>query len=270
MVKEIEPYKGIAAVYEESRPGYPDELIEDIISGTGILPGDRLLEIGAGTGKATMPFAERGFALHAIELGEDMAAILRKKCAQYKNVTVEVLPFEQWPGKDRYDMIYCAQAFHWLDPALKYVKCHQLLKDDGYLALFWYSPWRDHSAEADEIQSRIDRIKRKYVSIYVVKNENAQRRTHDGVSEEDQRLKEIEESGLFTLVEKTEYLQEGRATAEQYLKQMKSVPAFASILDSLDKLTAANLDDDIRAVINEYGGYIRSFLKFTLYIAKKR
>ena len=31
MVKEIEPYKGIAATYDEIRPSYPEKLIEDII-----------------------------------------------------------------------------------------------------------------------------------------------------------------------------------------------------------------------------------------------
>ncbi len=70
---KLEPYKGIAVTYEEIRPSYPEQLIEDIILRTGLNNSDRLLELGAGTGKATVQFAEKGFQVQAIEIGEDMA-----------------------------------------------------------------------------------------------------------------------------------------------------------------------------------------------------
>lgn len=66
MVEKIVPYKGIAITYDEIRPSYPEKLIDDIISKTEIKSNDRLLEIGAGTGKATIQFAEKGFAIHVI------------------------------------------------------------------------------------------------------------------------------------------------------------------------------------------------------------
>ncbi|MBL4935024.1 methyltransferase domain-containing protein [Clostridium sp. YIM B02515] len=271
MVSKIEPYKGIAATYDEIRPSYPEKLIEDIITKTGISLGDRLLEIGPGTGKATIQFADKGFSVHGIELGEDMAAILRNKCKQYEKVTVDVVPFEQWTGVDNeeYDMIYCAQAFHWLDPKIKYEKCHKLLKDGGYLVLFWYNPCDDDSLKAKERQNKINTIVKKYVSISFVKNENSRRREHDGVYKEDERLKEIENSSLFTLVEKIEYLLETRNNSDEYLKVMKTVPAFASILDGLDDMCISNMNNEIKEVINEYGGYVSSFLNFSLYITKK-
>ncbi len=83
MIKKIEPYKGIAEIYDEIRPSYPEKLIEDIISKTDLSLNNRILEIGAGTGKATVQFAKKGFAINAIELGEDMAAILKDKCTSY-------------------------------------------------------------------------------------------------------------------------------------------------------------------------------------------
>ena len=271
MASEIEPYKGIAATYDEIRPSYPKELIEDIIMKTGIGAGDRLLEIGAGTGKATLQFAEKGFSIHGIELGEDMAVILRDKCTQYEKVTVDVVPFEKWICKNNevYDMIYCAQAFHWLDPKIKYEKSHELLKDNGYLVLFWYNSCDDNSPKAKERQNKIDVIIKKYISKYFSKDENVQRREHDGVYKEDERLKEIEASGLFTLVQKIEYLHETRNSADEYLKVMKSVPTFASILDGLDDISISNMNNEIKEVINGYGGYVSSFLNFSLYITKK-
>lgn len=52
MIKKVEPYKGIAGIYEEIRPSYPGKLIDDVISKAGLKPNDKLLEVGAGTGKA--------------------------------------------------------------------------------------------------------------------------------------------------------------------------------------------------------------------------
>ncbi|MFD0618506.1 methyltransferase domain-containing protein [Paenibacillus sp. GCM10027629] len=52
--------------------------------------------MGAGTGKATIQFASKGFNVHAIEIGEDMAEILKDKCADYPNVTLDVVSFEEW------------------------------------------------------------------------------------------------------------------------------------------------------------------------------
>jgi len=271
MVSKIEPYKGIASTYEEVRPSYPEKLIDDIINKTGIKYSDRLLEIGAGTGKATVQFAKKGYAIHAIELGEDMAAILKDKTIDYQNITLDVASFELWINKDNheYDMIYCAQAFHWLDPLLKFKKCHRLLKEDGYLVLFWYNPLEDNSFKAKERQQKIDKIINKYVSNYFVKDENIQRREHDGIYKEDERINEIEDSGVFTLVEKIEYLNETRNNADKYLKIMNSVPAFASVLDGIDDRSISNMNNEIKEVINEYGGYVSSFLNFSLYITKK-
>lgn len=270
-MEKLEPYKGIAGIYEEIRPSYPEELIQDIIRKTNLKPEDRLLEIGAGTGKATLQFADKGFKIHAIELGEDMAEILKDKCAGYPDVLVEVMAFEEWncPVNQTYDMVYCAQAFHWIDPDIKYKKCHRLLKDDGCLVLFWYSPCDNCLPETIEIREKVDQIVKRYVSCYTANQEKPQRREHDGVYIQDQREAEIKSSGLFRLVEKKEYTHEIKNSAGQYLKAMKSVPAFASLLDNLETETIGKMDREITEVINTYGGYAGTVFKFTLYIAKR-
>lgn len=270
-MKNVEPYKGIAGIYEEIRPSYPEKLIEDVICKADLKLNDRLLEIGAGTGKATIQFAEKGFTINAIEIGEDMAEILRDKCASYPKVTVDVVPFEEWDcnSNQKYDMIYSAQAFHWIDKNIKYKKCHELVKDDGYLILFWYNASDDKLPASKEIQKKVGEIVNKYVSDYFVDNGKPQRREHDGVYKEDERITEIEASGLFELVEKIEYTHEIMNNANQYLKAMKSVPAFASILDGLDDKIIDNINKEIEEVINDNGGYVGTLFNFSLYIAKK-
>lgn len=270
MINKIEPYKGIAGIYEEIRPSYPEKLINDVISKTALQSNDSLLEIGAGTGKATMQFAEKGFNIKAIEIGEDMAEILIDKCKQLTNVSVEVASFEEWSDNNqKYSMIYSAQAFHWIDKNIKYIKCHELLKDKGYLILFWYSPSNDHLEKTIEMQEKTDIIVNKYVANYFVNKGKPERLEHDGVYMEDERKKEIEASGLFELIEKIEYTHEIRENEKQYLKAMKSVPSFASILDGLEDKVIEAMDSEIEEMINNCGGYIGTLFNYSLYICKK-
>lgn len=271
MAVKVEPYKGIAEIYEEIRPSYPEKLIQDVIARAGLKPSDRLLEIGSGTGKATVQFAEGGFEIHAVEPGEDMAEIFKRKCRKYPKVSLDISSFEEWkcPDNETYDMIYCAQAFHWLDTEIKYKKCSKLLKDDGYLVLFWYNPSDNESAVSKEIDQKVEKIIQKYYSNYFVDRGKPARRAHSGVSKEDERKAEIEASGLFELVDKIEYTQESRNNPQQYLKAVKSVPAFASILDGLDDETIERMDNEIIEVVNSYGGYVSTLFTFSLYITKK-
>lgn len=46
--------------YEAARPGYPDQLFEDVLAFTGDCSG--VVEVGAGTGKATVALGRRGVA----------------------------------------------------------------------------------------------------------------------------------------------------------------------------------------------------------------
>lgn len=271
MAVKIEPYKGIAIIYDEIRPSYPERLIQDVISKTAIKTSDKLLEIGPGTGKATIQFAEKGFAIHAIEPGEDMAEIFKNKCADYPRVSLEVVTFEEWncPDNDKYDLIYCAQSFHWLDTNIKYKKCHKLLKDDGYLVLFWYNPSDTEAAVTKEIDQKIDEIIHKYASNYLIDKKKPERRAHSGVSTEDERIAEIKASGIFELVEKIDYTQEIRNNAQQCIKAVKSVPAVASVLDGLEDEIISKMDRELEDVIRNYGGYVSTVFKFSLYITKK-
>src|SRR3712207_9472293 len=73
--------------YDRARPGYPPALFDDLAALAGIGPGCRVLEIGCGTGQATVPLAERGCEVVAVELGPQMAAVARRNLARFPAVT---------------------------------------------------------------------------------------------------------------------------------------------------------------------------------------
>lgn len=101
----------------------------------GLRPGSRVLEIGSGTGQATLALAERNFDITAIELGPSLAAVARRKLARFPNVAVVVAAFEKWPlPPEPFDAVVAATAFHWLDPSLRVTKSADALRAGGMLA----------------------------------------------------------------------------------------------------------------------------------------
>lgn len=126
-----------AAIYQRARPEYPDELFADLVAVTGLVPGDRLLEVGCATGKATLPLARLGFRISCLEPGADLAAAARGNLRGYDAEIIEER-FEDWqprPGEE-FALVFAATAWHWADPARRYPAAWRALRAGGHLA-FW-------------------------------------------------------------------------------------------------------------------------------------
>jgi SAM-dependent methyltransferase len=119
-----------AALYDAVRPSYPDALADDLLA----TAGRRVLEIGAGTGKATVVFARRGASIVALEPGPSLAAVLRRNVAGH-DVTIENTTFEAWPIARPFDLVMAAQAIHWVDPSVRYTKAAEVLAPGGVIAV---------------------------------------------------------------------------------------------------------------------------------------
>ena len=127
----------IAELYDRARPSYPPALIDDVLSFAEVQPGDEAVEVGAGTGKATVLFAERGLKILAIEPSGEMAQIARRNTAGFPDVTVTEIEFERWAPERRVKLLYSAQAWHWIDPSVRFRRAGHALDRDGMLAAFW-------------------------------------------------------------------------------------------------------------------------------------
>ena len=128
----------VADLYDEVRPGYPSEIIEAVITGSSLPDNASILEVGPGTGQITLPFAERGYRILGLELGENLANVVRRKLADFPKVTIENMALEDWPVQaDSFDLFLSAQAFHWIKPDVGLSVAHRALKPGGSIALVW-------------------------------------------------------------------------------------------------------------------------------------
>lgn len=123
--------------YHRARPDYPPELLDDLTRLAALRPDARLLEVGCGTGKATVPLARRGYRIVAVELGPQLAARAATNLAGFPDVTVVRASFDDWePPRRDFDLVFAATAWHWLDPQTRYARARAALRPGGHLA-FW-------------------------------------------------------------------------------------------------------------------------------------
>jgi ubiquinone/menaquinone biosynthesis C-methylase UbiE len=129
----------IAAEYDRHRPTYPDELVDQACQVAGLGSGDHVLEIGCGSGQLTRSLVARGLHVTALEPGTSLIALARQNLDGAGEVEFVNAQFEQasLPG-ERFRAVFCASAFHWVDPEVSWQKAADVLVPGGTLALMSY------------------------------------------------------------------------------------------------------------------------------------
>jgi SAM-dependent methyltransferase len=126
-------FGSVAQAYERFRPGYPDQVVDEVLAYAG-RPVRTALEIGAGTGKATRVFAARGIAVTATDPDPSMLAELRKHVPATV-VTVRA-GLEDLPLTEDRDLVFAAASLHWTEPDRRWVRLAGMLAPTGVLASF--------------------------------------------------------------------------------------------------------------------------------------
>ena len=150
----------VAETYEHHRPGYRPEAFARLMEATGLEHGARCLEVGCGPGQATVPLAELGLDIVAIDIGADLTTAARRNTERYPNVTVETTSLEDLEApRGSFDIIVGASSLHWIEPDVRSSRCHELLRPDGYLALLG----NDYSSPAIGVEDELAEIFDLYV-----------------------------------------------------------------------------------------------------------
>lgn len=142
-----EGFAAVAGVYERSRPSYPDAAIAHLQRRFDLGPGQRVLDLAAGTGKLTRVLVPLGVHVTAVEPLVEMRAELRRVLPEITVLdgTAEAIPL---PGR-AVDVATVGQAFHWFDPVAALAEIARVVRPGGGLAMLWNVRRRDEGWLAD-------------------------------------------------------------------------------------------------------------------------
>jgi ubiquinone/menaquinone biosynthesis C-methylase UbiE len=249
-------FDSVARLYDETRPSYPEDLIRDVIQISGIPPGGRILEIGCGTGQATLPFAKRGYRMVCLDAGANMAALAAQKLQGFDNVRIVTERFEDWqPDTEGIDLIISATAFHWITPKIAFVKTAAVLHDAGALAVF-----RNNHARAEEgFFQEAQELYATYASSIC--------RTPEQSREREALKPNTDEGPLFEMLSHKVYPWSEEYDADRYIRLLSTYSDHINLPD----VQRESLFDGIRSLIEtRYGGTIVKHYEAVLDVWRKR
>ena len=216
---DFNPFDHCAEQYRIYRPDYPADLIETICKAAGGL----VLDVGAGTGKASVPLLERSVPTICVEPSLPM---IRQGIAYYPGLhyvcsTAEALPIATASAA----VVFSAQAFHWFDAPRALREFARVLQSGGWIFIFWNT--RDSAAPAAAIFESL------------VQKWNPQRVL--GHRRDDYRGV-IDETGLFNNVERRAFRWSRPMTIESWVGLAHSI----SYIHEVGPEKLAHFDRDLR------------------------
>ena len=250
----------VAETYEKLRPGYVDELYQDIFEYKPINNQSRVVEIGIGGGQATLPFLKTGCDLLAVDYGENFCIICREKFKEFPNFSAVSGKFEDVVFNCEYDLIYSASAFHWIPKEIGYKKVYDMLKDGGVFVRFANHPYRDKGKP--ELSEEMDRIYAEYYCKYHNKEpkplvEYTEHQAHNRAL--------IAEKYGFTDIQYKLFYRTRTFTAEEYITLLGTYSDHIAIEETIRNEFFSKIED----AINRHGGEITIFDTIDLQLAKK-
>ncbi len=145
-------FNGKAQFYN-SRPSYPQECIDYLITKFNLNSNSVIADIGAGTGILTKPFLDFGCLVYAVEPNTDMFLELNKDLFRYSKIKF----FKSSAEKNDIPALSCdavvvGTAFHWFDKDKFRAECKRILKNNKNVAILRIA----NNTEADK---QIEKIK---------------------------------------------------------------------------------------------------------------
>jgi ubiquinone/menaquinone biosynthesis C-methylase UbiE len=185
-------FDGLAESYDARRSGYPSELVATAVRLAGLDRGSRVVEVGAGTGKLTEELVACGLRVEAVDPGRNMIGLARRRVGESELVRFHLARFEDVSlPEGRFDAIFAASAFHWVDPSVGWAKAAALLLPGGTFALLQPIGVRDAASGKvlDELGAAFTRLAPELAAESVAARDEATIRA--GVDERRENVSEV-------------------------------------------------------------------------------
>lgn len=240
--------------YDKSRPDYPKELFEEIFDYINLSENSNILEIGIGTGQATLPFLNKGCNVTAVELGDKLVRYCVQKFSHFDNFNIINSDFiEADLSEKSFDFIYSATAFHWIPKDSAYAKIKSLLKSNDAFALFWNHPFVSNVSDESNLAS---------MAVYKKYRSNEKTPVEFDLTKSQNQINELKQYG-FTNIKSKVYKRIRRLTSEEYISLIKTYSDHNALPEEVRKA----FEKDMKKAIDDVGGVINIYDTIDLYLA---
>ena len=249
------------SLYEKMRPDYVDDIYRAIFEYVHIDENSRVVEVGSGSGQATLPILKTGCEFTSVEYGKNFSNLLMEKYKGYDRFKVITGKFEEVGlENDKYDLVFSATAFHWVPEEIGYPKVHSILKNGGAFARFANRPriCKDDPDFAAEIDNIYEDYYNKY---YGLRSGTKPWFTEDKAKE----ISLIPAKYGFRDIKYYLFYRDRVFTAKEYVGLLGTYSDHIAIEESIRK----EFFDRIEEVINEHGGSITINDTLDLELARK-
>src|SRR5262245_21256887 len=143
-----------ASDYVQYRTGFPEEMYERLVArGIGVR-GQRVLDIGTGTGTMAREFARRGCSVVGLDPSEELIAEAKRIDAELDLRIEYVIGTAERTRLDAqsFDVVSAGQCWFWLDRPKAVREVKRGVRGGGHLVIAQYDwlPVRDNAVEATE------------------------------------------------------------------------------------------------------------------------
>jgi ubiquinone/menaquinone biosynthesis C-methylase UbiE len=133
-----ERFSSRVEAYAKYRPGYPAGMYALLDDAMGVTKDPLVADVGAGTGLSAEPLLRAGYTVHCVEPNPDMRAAAERMLGNYPGFrSVDGSGAQTSLPDHSFDLVLCAQAFHWLDHARAAKEFRRICKRGGHVAIVW-------------------------------------------------------------------------------------------------------------------------------------
>lgn len=143
-------YTSLAHTYGR-RPPYAESVIDELVAIAGVTAGDRICDLGAGTGHLSVHLLTRGLEVDAVEPNDAMRAIGLERLADAPVEWFDAPAEDTGRADGAYPLVTFGSSFNVVEPLRALAEVARILERPGWVAMLW-----NHRDLDDPLQTEIE------------------------------------------------------------------------------------------------------------------